>query len=392
MRALVALALVALAAGAAGCDHDEADAPHAGAGDAARPRESLGEGEGSLALVAWAGYVEDGSSDPAVDWVTPFEQATGCRVSARVADTPDEMVALMRSGAYDGASATGDVTGRLVASGDLAPLDTELIANLTDVFDGLVRLPANVVDGRVYAVPQGRAANLLMWRTDVVRPAPTSWEVAFAASSPYRGRLTAYDNPIAIADAALYLRATRPGLGIDDVYELDARQFQAALGLLRQQRTNVGSYWWDFVREQAMFAAGDAVLGTSWQLVADQLRADAVPIATVLPTEGATGWSNGWLISSRARHPSCMYRWIDWMLSPMINAQVAEWFGEAPANRRACSHTVDPRHCLRYHAGDEEFFAKIAFWTTPRADCGDERGRVCKDYADWVDAWEDITG
>jgi putative spermidine/putrescine transport system substrate-binding protein len=380
-----ALLVLTLAVLAAGCDREESRT------SSPRMLESLGRGEGRVDLVTWAGYVEDGSSDPAVDWVTPFERRTGCRVTVRVADTPDDVVKLLRTGEYDGAGATGDVTGRLLASGDLAPINTRLLANYPDVVDALKAAPWNRFGGRTYGVPQGRAANLLMWRTDVVRPAPTSWGVVFDAQSPYAGKITAYDNPIAIADAALYLKATRPELGIEDVYELDDRQFRAALSLLRQQREAISNYWWDFVREQAAFVAGDAVLGTTWQLVADLLRADRVPVATTLPTEGATGWSDSWRISSRARHPNCMYRWIDWMLSPRVNARVAEWFGEAPANRRACAHTTDRRHCAAYHAADENYYAKVAFWKTPRADCGDARGRVCKEYEDWADAWEEIT-
>jgi putative spermidine/putrescine transport system substrate-binding protein len=380
-----ALLVLTLAVLAAGCDREESRT------SSPRMLESLGRGEGRVDLVTWAGYVEDGSSDPAVDWVTPFERRTGCRVTVRVADTPDDVVKLLRTGEYDGAGATGDVTGRLLASGDLAPINIGLLANYPDVVDALKAAPWNTFGGRTYGVPQGRAANLLMWRTDVVRPAPTSWGVVFDAQSPYAGKITAYDNPIAIADAALYLKATRPELGIEDVYELDDRQFRAALSLLRQQREAISNYWWDFVREQAAFVAGDAVLGTTWQLVADLLRADRVPVATTLPTEGATGWSDSWLISSRARHPNCMYRWIDWMLSPRVNARVAEWFGEAPANRRACAHTTDRRHCAAYHAADENYYAKVAFWKTPRADCGDARGRVCKEYEDWADAWEEIT-
>ena len=36
--------------------------------------DKLGEPEGEVNIVAWAGYVEDGSTDPTVDWVTPFEK------------------------------------------------------------------------------------------------------------------------------------------------------------------------------------------------------------------------------------------------------------------------------------------------------------------------------
>src|SRR5688572_7422259 len=40
----------------------------------------IGPGEGELNLVIWAGYAERGATDPAYDWVTPFQDATGCQV------------------------------------------------------------------------------------------------------------------------------------------------------------------------------------------------------------------------------------------------------------------------------------------------------------------------
>ena len=87
-----------------------------------------------------------------------------------------------------------------------------------------------------YGIPHGRGANLLMFNKDVVKPAPDSWGVVFDKNSPYKGKVTAYDSPIYIADAALYLKATQPDLRIDNVYELDDKQFSAAVDLLKQQR------------------------------------------------------------------------------------------------------------------------------------------------------------
>src|SRR6266508_3341208 len=195
-----------------------------------------------LALAAWAGYVEDGSTDPKVDWVTPFEQATGCQVNVKVAASSDEMVQLMKSGQYDAVSASGDASLRLIAAGDVAPVNTELVKNYGDVFDGLKQQPWNSVKGVSYGIPHGRGANLLMWRTDKVKPAPDSWGVVFDPNSPYKGKVTAYDSPIYIADAALYLKATRPELGITNPYELDDKQLQASVDLLKGQRSVIGEY------------------------------------------------------------------------------------------------------------------------------------------------------
>jgi putative spermidine/putrescine transport system substrate-binding protein len=354
--------------------------------------DKLGAGEGQVDLIAWAGYVENGSTDPTVDWVTPFEEKTGCKVNVKIGNTSDEMVTLMRTGNYDGVSASGDATRRLIAAGDVAPVNTDLISNYADVFDALKNQPHNSVDGQMYGIPHGRGANLLMWRTDKVKPAPDSWSAVFDPNSPYKGKVTAYDSPIYIADAALYLKATQPDLGIDDVYELDDTQFNAAVDLLKQQRKIIGEYWSDYTKEQAAFAGGDSVIGTTWQVITNLLTGDKVPVEAILPKEGSTGWSDTWMISSTAKHPNCMYMWMNHIVSPKANAEVAEWFGEAPANRKSCALTAVKDHCAIFHADDEAYFSRVAYWNTPQADCGDDRGDTCEDYSKWVQAWTDIKG
>lgn len=352
----------------------------------------LGAGEGAVNLIAWAGYVEDGSTDPKVDWVTSFEEKTGCKVNVKTGNTSDEMVTLMRTGDYDGVSASGDATLRLIAAGDVAPVNTDLIPNYADVYEGLKNQPHNSVDGVMYGVPHGRGANLLMWRTDKVDPAPDSWSVVWDENSPYKGSVTAYDSPIYIADAAVYLMATQPDLGITNPYELDDAQFTAAVDLLKTQRTIIGEYWSDYTKSMAAFTSGNSVVGTTWQIIANLLKGEKVAVETTLPKEGSTGWSDTWMISSKAAHPNCMYMWMDHIISPEANAAVSEWFGEAPSNAKACDFTADKTHCDTFHAADEEYFAKVHYWTTPQADCGDDRGEVCKDYSEWVQAWTEIKG
>jgi len=354
--------------------------------------ESVGDGEGQVNLIAWAGYVESGQTDPKVDWVTPFTQETGCKVNVKTGNTSDEMVTLMRTGNYDGVSASGDATLRLIAGGDVAPVNTDLIPNYADVFAELKDQKHNSVEGQMYGIPHGRGANLLMWRTDMVEPAPDSWGAVFDPNSAYKGKVTAYDNPIYIADAALYLMKTKPDLGIENPYELDDKQFNAAVDLLKQQRTIIGEYWSDYTKEQAAFASGNSVIGTTWQVIANLLVADKAKVQTVLPKEGATGWSDTWMISSTAKNPNCMYKWMNHIVSPKANAEVAEWFGEAPSNAKSCDLTAAKDHCAVYHADDEAYFDRVWYWTTPQKDCGDDRGEVCKDYSEWVQAWTEIKG
>jgi putative spermidine/putrescine transport system substrate-binding protein len=357
------------------------------------PLSALGNGEGQLNLVAWPGYAEDGSNDPKVDWVHPFEQKTGCKVNIKIGNTSDEMVQLMRTGQYDGVSASGDATLRLIYAGDVAPVNTKLVGNYDTISAFLKDKPWNSVDGQMYGIPHGWGANLLMYNTDVVKNAPDTWGAVFPGAPEYKGKVTAYDSPIYIADAALYLSKTKPELGIKDPYSLTEDQLNAAVDLLKEQHANIGEYWSDYTKAVQAFESGTSVIGTSWQVIANMLQSDnKVKIATVLPKEGSTGWSDTWMVSSKAKNPTCMYKWMDWITSPEVNAQVAEYFGEAPAQTKACEFTSDKNFCATYHATDAAYAEKISYWTTPQKQCVDGSGNNCTAYSEWVDKWQQIKG
>jgi putative spermidine/putrescine transport system substrate-binding protein len=398
---LLAFAL-AFAVGCGSSDDDESSS------DSSEALTEVGEGEGELNLICWAGYCEDGSADPKVDWVTDFEKETGCQVNAKVAGTSDEMVKLMESGEYDGLSASGNASARLVAADLVDPVNVDLVPNYATVFEDLKDQSYNTFDGTHYGIPHGRGANLLMWNGDNVDTDGSSWSVILDPdeASKYSGKISVYDDPIYIADAALYLKAHQPDLGIDNPYELDEDQFNAAVDLLKEQRPNVGEYWVDFAKQISSFANGDVDVGTTWQYQYFTLLGEDAPVKSTpasqgfLPEEDATGWSDTWMISSEAEHPNCMYMWMDHIISPEANAKVAAWFGEAPAQSESCAEfkTLDPayfgapNHCKLYNADNPEFWQRVYYWNTPLADCGDDRGEECMDYNDWVSAWTEIKG
>jgi putative spermidine/putrescine transport system substrate-binding protein len=362
-------------------------APPAGAA-----ASTVGAGEGELNIIAWAGYAENGSTDPKVDWVTQFTKDTGCKVNVKIGNTSDEMVTLMKTGQYDGVSASGDASLRLIYGGDVAPVNTGLVPNYATVSDFLKNKQWNSVNDVSYGIPHGWGANVLAYNPAVVTPAPTSWAAVFDASSPYKGKITAYDSPIYIADAALYLSKTKPDLKITNPYALDDTQFQAAVDLLKTQRPLISKYWADYTAEVNSFGAQETVLGTAWQINANLINGEGkVKVESFVPSEGATGWSDTWMIASKAAHPNCMYKWMDWIISPTTNDQVAEWFGEAPAQTKSCE-VATKGFCEEFHALDAAYANSISYWTTPTKNCLDGRGDLCKDYAAWVQAWTEIKG
>ncbi|MBN9155956.1 MULTISPECIES: ABC transporter substrate-binding protein [unclassified Microbacterium] len=359
-----------------------------GGGAASGPIEKLGKTEGAVKILAWPGYVEDGSNDPNVDWVSDFTKATGCKVEAKTFGTSDEALNLMKTGDYDVVSASGDASLRLIASGDVVEVNTKLLKNYDGIFPFLKDRAWNTVDGKHYGVPHGYGANLLMYNTETFPTAPTSWDVVFDKASEHKGKITAYDSPIYIADAAVYLMAHKPELKITNPYALDQKQFDAAVDLLKEQRPNISEYWGDYLKEVQSFQSGDSVAGTTWQVIQNTLEGEGAKTAVVLPSEGATGWSDTWMISSKAKNPNCAYAWLDYISSPKANAQATAFFGEAPSSEKACDYRDD---CASYHAGDADYAKKIWYWTTPIAKCLDGRTDVkCIDYAGWTTAWQQI--
>jgi putative spermidine/putrescine transport system substrate-binding protein len=390
----IGLTIAACAALATGCSSSSTGGGAAGTTPPTiDPPTAVGNGEGQLNLIAWAGYAENGSNDKTVDWVTPFEKQSGCQVNVKVGNTSDEMVQLMRTGQYDGVSASGDATLRLIYAGDVAPVNTSLVPNYSTISSFLKDKPWNSVSGQMYGIPHGWGANLLMYNTAAVTDAPDSWGAVFTDAGKYKGKVTAYDSPIYIADAALYLMKTKPDLGIKDPYSLTEDQLNAAVDLLTKQKDNVSEYWSDYTKEVQAFESGTSVIGTAWQVIANTIGTDnKAHVSTVLPKEGSTGWSDTWMVSSKAAHPNCMYKWMDWITSPEINAQVAQYFGEAPAQTKACDFTSDKTFCAGYHATDSAYAAQLHYWTTPQKQCVDGSGDNCTAYDEWVSKWQQIKG
>ena len=383
--------LAFLAFAAAGCGGGSgggsSDAEQiSGLGDSLDSIKEKARNEGQVNLVIWSGY-----ADPS--WAKPFTQQTGCKVNTKDGASSDDMIDLITSGQYDGVSASGNASVRLMARGDVAPINTDYLPNYADVQEGIKNQSYNSKDDKPYGVPHGRGPNLLMFRTDSVPENTDSWGVIWDKSGPYNGKLSIYDDSIFIADAAVYLKATQPDLKIDNPYELDDKQFAAAVDLLKKQAPQVSDYWpGDVAKQVQAFTNKDAVVGTTWPYQVNLLQDAKVPVKAVKPKEGTTGWSDTWMIYSKAQHPNCMYLWMDYIISPEAQAKVAESFGEAPVNPKACALTTDKQHCAKFHAQDESWWKDVYYWTTPTQDCGDDRGDACKTQEDWKAAWTEIRG
>jgi putative spermidine/putrescine transport system substrate-binding protein len=343
-------------------------------------------------ILAWPGYAEDGSNDPKADWVTPFEKQTGCKATVKTFGTvgrgghPDE------DRQYDVVSASGDASLRLIAAGDVDPVNTDLIPNYADIYRSsrtavelgerpdvrrtarLRREPADVPHR------QGEAG------ADVVG-------VGVRRERAVQGQVTAYDSPIYIADARLYLMTTKPDLGIKNPYALDDKQLQPRVDLLKaaeaeRRRVLVGL-------PQGGAVVQERQLGDRHHLAGHRQHRGRREGAGqgVLPAEGSTGGRTPGC-GAKSKHPNCAYQWMNWIVSPEANAQVAEYFGEAPANIQGVR--ADQRQVvLRDLPRDDAAYAeKIWYWSTRSQPWPGGRAAptsAATDYAAWSRAWTEDT-
>lgn len=356
----------------------------AGVGSGKPPLQKLGKPEGKLVLLQWPGY-----SQPS--FAGDFESRTGCKITRRDASSSADMLELMKRGPYDLVSASGDVSGELIARRYVQPVNVGLIPEWRRLAPPFRSPPYNTVKGVHYGVTVLWTPNLLLYQTEKAKPAPVSWRAVY--DERFRGKVSIPDNPMQIADAALYLQRARRDLGIRDPYELTPPQFDAAVALLRRQRPLVSRYW-QYASEQIQdFRTGEAVVGSSWPYQGQVLVTADVPVTQRLPVEGATAWADSWLLGARAANPTCAYLWLRHVSSAQVQAEQALTLRESPVNPGACRrmNQTEKDSCAKYFAAPGPvLFRRLAFWKTPVARCGFGGRTNCVPYKAWQRAWAKI--
>ncbi len=344
---------------------------------------------GTLNMIAWEGYLQP-------QWVTPFEKQSGCTVHPKYANSSDEMVTLMRSGGgsqYDMVSASGDASLRLIYGKDVQAVDPSKIPDFKNFNKAFQSPPNNTVGGKHYGISLQWGPNILLYNTQKVKPAPTSWSSIYTPK--YKGKITVPDNPIQIADAALYLKKTQPSLGIKDPYELNSTQFNATINLLKKQKPLIKRYWPSGGQEISDFKNGNVVIGAAWPYQLSQLLAG----------EG----------SGQGRDPegrrNGMARHLDGVGAheePRLRLQVARLHLDAEGagaaghvlRRDACQLEGVPDHeqarqglvrAVPRERAARSTSSRSHFWKTPLADCGNGK-KNCMDYTKWQQAWTQLKG
>ncbi|MCX8516030.1 MAG: extracellular solute-binding protein, partial [Alphaproteobacteria bacterium] len=267
-------------------------------------------------------------------------------------------------------------------------------ANYGTVDKKLQNAAWHTIDGKHYGVPYQWGPNGLLYNTKVFTKAPNSWAVVFEEQTlpdgkSNKGRVQAYDGPIYIADAALYLKAKDKSLGIKDPYQLTQKQYAAVLDVLKKQRSLIGRYWHDAAVQIDDFKNEGVVASSSWSYQATALKGEKKPVEYIVPKEGATGWADTTMMHAKSKNVDCAYAWLNHSLEPKVQGDVAAYFGSVPAVSAACkgNDLLGAQGCV---ANGSKLFNQISFWKTPVAECGGSE--PCVPYSTWVKDYLAIQG
>jgi spermidine/putrescine-binding protein len=261
---------------------------------------------GDLNLLTWEGYAD-------ASFAKPFEQQTGCRVTATYVGTNDEFVAKVMGGGgdYDLVSPSNDTTQRLIDAGAVEPVDPAKVPAMKDFFPIFQAPPWLSKNGKLYGIPFGWGIVRTIVRADAVGAAPDS--LSFLWDPKWKGRLSLWDDV-----QEIYMTAHL--LGFANTYTLSDEQLARIKSKLIALKPNVRKFWGTTGEMGTLMATGEVVAGNSWEPTIVSLRKAGIKILEVVPKEGRNGWSDSWMILKGANGNPCVYQWLNWTASPKAQA------------------------------------------------------------------------
>jgi putative spermidine/putrescine transport system substrate-binding protein/spermidine/putrescine transport system substrate-binding protein len=321
-----------------------------------------------LTMVIWAGY-----ADPS--FAEKFEEENDATINATDMGSSDDAFARLQAGGgsnFDMVSASNDVSQRLIDAGLVQAIDPSRLTNYPDLYEQFQMPPYITKDGELYGANFAWGPTLMLYNTEEVTEEPTSW--AALLDERYAGKISTWNAPIQIAQYALLLDP-KP----EDPYILDDEQLAQIKDMLVAQRPLIRAYWSLGDDLKQLYASGEVVISDAWPYVTVGLKEQGIPVAEVSPSEGVTGWSDSWMITSGAQNVDLAYKWADYMIGPDGQMGVLNNNNYAITNKKVIEG-LDPELRAALHMDNiEEGYDSIYMW------------RNVPNYDKWLQVWQEVT-
>jgi len=301
-------------------------------------------------LLTWEGYADD-------SFAKPYEQQSGCKVSATYVGSNDEMLAKLAGGkaSVDLVSPSNDTTMRAIDAGMVEPIDTAKLPNLNQFFPEFQSPEWLTKDGKLYGVPYGWGIIRIIFDADALDGAPDSLAVLW--NPKYKGKIAVWD------DIELIYMAARL-LGFKDSFNLTDEQLNAVRGKLKELKPNIRRFWTTASEMDDLMSKNEVIGGMAWEATLVGLRKQGRKVLDLKPEEGRGGWSDSWLIVKGASGNPCVYSWLNWVSSAESQALAHAVTGYGYSNARLVDYLDADTKKVYHELGmdDPENLKKVDWW------------------------------
>jgi spermidine/putrescine-binding protein len=308
----------------------------------------------TLNLLVWEGY-----SDPS--YLKAFEEANGCKVTASYMGSSDELVAKLRGGSagnYDVISPSSDVATMIAVTGLAAPLDLVRLPSYTQLSPQLTTLSLVRSKGDVYGVPFVWGPDPMLYDTTAFPQPPNTWKVLW--DPKLKGKVSVWDDLSTVYMAAQVLGYDKPDAS--HIYNLSDEELDAVKQKLIELKPNIRKMWSTGGELTNLFQNHEVVISMGWPLMTNQLRKSNFPVGETIPKENTTGWIDHLMITAGSENKDLAYKFLEFMIQPQTQKQVADVTGYTPANPHAAKY-MTPEEVKSLHLDDVDNYQKrLYFW------------------------------
>ncbi|KEO55435.1 ABC transporter substrate-binding protein [Thioclava pacifica] len=305
--------------------------------------------EGTINVLTWEGY-----ADPS--FISKFEETSGCQVNATYVGSNDDFAPKLMAGGgvYDLITPSIDTTKLMIDLDFVEPLDTTKIEGWNDIYPKFLALDGIQKDGAYYGMPYVWGAIAFMYRDDAFETPPTS--IADLWREDLKGKISLWDDK-----SAIYVAARKNG--DMNIYSLTDEQIAAAQKSLVEQKPLIRKYWATAGELVDLYKAGEVVISNTWAGYQSSLLADeGIKVTEFIPTEGAEGWMDSWMIVKGSPNQECAYKFLNMQLSEQGQCGVANVNGYSVANAAAAKSCMSPEQFKTLHQDDPDYLDSLLIW------------------------------
>lgn len=339
--------------------------------------------DATLAFVGWQGY--DGTPGSTFSVLSNWEKSNGLGVSATYISTNPEIVTKLQAspvGTYDLVTPVHSLVPAMIQAGLLEPIPVSQLQNWNSL-PSFIRNQKYLRDksGAVYAVPLGFGyQGVPLYNPALLKQPPRSYKDIFKA--PYRGNFVIRDAPVNLTWMARTLGMGHPDPNHITRVEL-AKLTDFARQVIRAAKVvspTLGDVLQLLVTKEVSFT----VAGNIGQIA--KAAAQGVTLKRFFPKEGSAGsYMDNYAIPKGAQRSAQALAWIDEMISPEVNAELASVYGGAVVNSKSVPFLSPGLTALFPYSKLSTFFSNVSPLYPPQP----TNSRIYASYSDWAQAWND---